>query len=160
MNDESVNWNPIEQPGPLATPKQEYVVGFLFYGGNVVLIRKLKPEWQKGFLNGVGGKVEPGETPAEAMRREFREEAGLDISDWAPFAQLDGEGVLIYFYLARVFKHCLRPLIRSITEEVVDWFPVSAVVDAQRGLKVLPNLRWMIPLALDKTTSYVQGHLP
>lgn len=43
---------------------QEYVLGFAFtpkdLKGNqkVVLIEKLKPEWQKGKFNGIGGKLE------------------------------------------------------------------------------------------------------
>ncbi len=58
-----------------------YVAGFLFepYMERVVLIQKEKPTWQKGRLNGVGGKMELGETPLQAMQREFREETGLDI---------------------------------------------------------------------------------
>ncbi len=39
------------------------VAGFLFDESRerVVLIKKQKPEWQSGRLNGVGGKIEPGE---------------------------------------------------------------------------------------------------
>lgn len=43
---------------------------------NVVLIKKNRPEWQKGKLNGVGGKIENNETPLYAMIREFQEETG------------------------------------------------------------------------------------
>ncbi len=66
------------------------VVGFLFSEdfSYVVLIEKSKPEWQAGRLNGVGGKIEEGEEPLDAMRREFKEEAGLDIQHWIEFAHL------------------------------------------------------------------------
>lgn len=42
--------------------RQTYVCGFLFDRSfeNVLLIRKNRPEKQKGRLNGVGGKVEEG----------------------------------------------------------------------------------------------------
>jgi 8-oxo-dGTP pyrophosphatase MutT (NUDIX family) len=30
----------------------------------VLLIEKQKPAWQRGKLNGVGGKIEPGENPS------------------------------------------------------------------------------------------------
>jgi 8-oxo-dGTP pyrophosphatase MutT (NUDIX family) len=84
-----------------------YVVGFALdeEEGTVLLVRKAKPEWQAGLLNGVGGKMEevckdcyawkgerpdgydpdahahdPGtrrwETPVAAMVREFHEETG------------------------------------------------------------------------------------
>src|SRR3954470_21452915 len=60
---------------------QEYVCGFLFSPDRtrVLLIRKRRPAWQAGKLNGIGGKIEPGESPAQAMSREFREEAALDL---------------------------------------------------------------------------------
>ena len=46
----------------------EYVVGLLFSPdrNTVVLINKTKPDWQAGKLNGVGGKIEEGESPLNA----------------------------------------------------------------------------------------------
>lgn len=65
-----------------------YVCGFAFdTSRKVFLILKNRPEWQKGKLNGIGGKIEPGETALRAMAREFKEEAGLDIhiSRWKQY---------------------------------------------------------------------------
>jgi 8-oxo-dGTP diphosphatase len=60
-----------------------YVVGFAFTKDReyVLVIKKLRPDWQKGLLNGIGGKIEPGETPIEAMKRECMEEAHVEL-DW------------------------------------------------------------------------------
>src|SRR5215208_5596620 len=71
---------------------QTYACGFLFSPDRqrVLLIRKRRPAWQAGKLNGVGGKIERDESPAEAMRREFREEAGLDVRDWQEVLTLSG----------------------------------------------------------------------
>jgi 8-oxo-dGTP pyrophosphatase MutT (NUDIX family) len=57
---------------------QEYVLGFVFNldKTKVALMRKTKPEWQRGRLNGIGGKIELGETSITAMHREFKEETG------------------------------------------------------------------------------------
>src|SRR5258706_10631348 len=118
-------------------PVQSYVVGFLFDDeGNVALIRKTKPLWQKGLLNGVGGKIEPGEEPIKAMRREFLEETGAGVLDWRLFRILRlkqdmGTGN-IYFYVA----HGKRDL-QTTTEEEVGWFKVSSL----RRLKTIPNLQ-------------------
>jgi 8-oxo-dGTP diphosphatase len=62
-------------------PVAEYVVGYCFNEdfSEVALIEKRKPAWQAGKLNGIGGKVEPGENIVEAMAREFEEEAGVYI---------------------------------------------------------------------------------
>ena len=47
-----------------------------------LLISKKRPTWQAGMLNGIGGKIEPGENPLQAMIRECKEECNLDIEDW------------------------------------------------------------------------------
>ena len=72
----------IRTPNPPPTAKHDparYVVGFVFCQEAVLLIRKARPKWQAGKLNGVGGKIEPGELPLAAMVRECREESGLEI---------------------------------------------------------------------------------
>lgn len=84
----------------------EYVVGFLFSPDleKVVLIRKTHPDWQKGLLNGPGGKVEDGETPYDAMVREFKEETGQQITDFYEFFCLTGSrncGYVVHFFVAR-----------------------------------------------------------
>src|SRR3990167_7537739 len=58
--------------------EMNYSVGFVFSmdKSRVLLIKKNKPEWQAGLLNGVGGKAEPQDRRArETMRRECMEEA-------------------------------------------------------------------------------------
>jgi 8-oxo-dGTP diphosphatase len=61
-----------------------YVLGFAFntIGDKVALIRKNKPDWQKGFLNGIGGKIEKDESKRSAMVREFEEECGIKTSTY------------------------------------------------------------------------------
>ncbi len=46
----------------------------------LLFIKKARPAWQAGRWNMPGGKVEPGETPEKAIRREVQEETGLDPS--------------------------------------------------------------------------------
>jgi 8-oxo-dGTP pyrophosphatase MutT (NUDIX family)/NTP pyrophosphatase (non-canonical NTP hydrolase) len=70
----------------------KYVVGFALNEArtHVCLIRKTRPSWQCGYLNGIGGKVEPGETTHEAMVREFLEETGVEIPEWVAGPYLAG----------------------------------------------------------------------
>src|SRR5688572_12750088 len=100
---------------------QGYVCGFMFSPdrSRVLLIRKRRPAWQVGKLNGVGGKVEPGEVPLHAMRREFREEAGLDVADWQHALTLTGSDWSADFYRAFGDIDAARPL----TDELLEVHP-------------------------------------
>lgn len=71
---------------------KHYVLGLVFsqYEGRIALLRKKRPDWQVGKLNGIGGHIEPGETPKEAMIREAEEEVGLKLGGgcWEEIATL------------------------------------------------------------------------
>jgi 8-oxo-dGTP diphosphatase len=129
----------------------EYVVGFLIenqkgYNYNVpmvALIKKTKPEWQKGFLNGIGGKIEAGEEPLIAMIREFQEETGASVLEWRRFADLILNDGKVYCYVA--FQDGVK--IKTITEEIVAYYPVSGVL--KMLLQTIPNLPWLLGMALD-----------
>lgn len=82
------NFGMLTPPPPKLDPV--YVLGFAFLGNRVLLIRKTKPAWQAGKLNGVGGKVEPFDADLEAaMIREFREETGIttQVGQWHEFGR-------------------------------------------------------------------------
>lgn len=131
-----------------------YVVGFLFNTAldTVVLIQKQKPAWQCGRFNGVGGKIEDGESPKAAMRREFKEETGLDVADWRVFCRLMGDKFSVHCFTAIGDTSKVRTM---ETEEVVA-VPLS-VLDRT---PVIPNLRWLIPLALDNDRVFATVHDP
>ena len=119
------------------------VVGFAFTPDlqQVVLIRKRRPEWQAGRLNGVGGKIEEQETPRQAMSREFDEEAGVRIppAEWAPFAVLTGDGYRVHFFATINAKE-----LRSRTDEIVE---VHRTLQLPYG-EMIRNLAWLIPMGM------------
>ncbi|GLX65756.1 NUDIX hydrolase [Paenibacillus glycanilyticus] len=53
-----------------------YTICFIRRGNELLLLNREKPSWM-GCWNGVGGKLEPGETPLESVKREVAEETGL-----------------------------------------------------------------------------------
>ena len=98
--------------------KQLCVCGFLFNPekNQVVLIKKNRPDFQKGLFNGVGGKVENGEFCIQAMEREFYEEAGVVITNWNYFCKLEGDNYIIFFYYAISDKF---DSVYSVTDEEI-----------------------------------------
>ncbi len=119
--------------------KTEYVVGFLFNGNNVALITKNRPEWQVGKLNGIGGHIEPDETPHRAIVREFKEETGCLIASWNHFATIEDNWCKIYFFVTYGDY-----LINTITDEKVEW--VSSL-DLWK-YNCVHNLYWLVPMAI------------
>lgn len=127
-----------------AAPPPRYVAGFLMDDHDrVVVVRKLRPRWQAGLLNGVGGKVEDGETPHEAMRREFREEAGLDLEGWERFAVVVFDHCDVTFFRAFTTPDVLET-VSSCTDEPIEVHQISGLLAAGSG--VVANLRWLLPL--------------
>jgi len=136
-------------------PITEYVVGFaLDHYGRVALIRKNRPEWQAGLLNGIGGHVEPGEAPDAAMVREFEEETGRRVGGWDLFLVMDFPGARIHFYRTQIGTAIMDGL-RTTTDEVV--CKLDARDLGQVG--VIPNLRWLVPLAAYTADTYEPIHV-
>lgn len=121
----------------------EFVVGFLFSesGEQVILMRKNRPAWQAGYYNGVGGKIEPGETPAAAMTREGIEEIGVN-PEWLAYARVAYHEHVLHFFAARDQLAFLDA--RAQTDELIVRI-YSSLLDRQR--MVIPNLLWLIPFA-------------
>lgn len=126
----------------------DYVVGFLFSTDErrVVLMEKKRPNWQLGKLNGPGGKVQDEETPYDAMKREFMEEAGAVVTFWRPFCYMrHGENRIIFF----VAKEDVP--VRTTTDEPVRWYDLDDEADCTEvAEKMLPNCAWLLPMAVDK----------
>jgi NAD+ diphosphatase len=59
-------------------PRTDPVVIMLVRDGERCLLGR-QPNWPKPFHSALAGFVEPGETLEEAVRREVKEEAGLDV---------------------------------------------------------------------------------
>lgn len=121
-----------------------YVAGFLFDPDytQVVLIKKNKPDWQKGKWNAVGGKVEDGELMWAAMRREFQEETGLEVFQWFHFCTLnvpshDAEVNFFFTTSAGMYR------VKMITDEEVAIHPVGKL-----PMNSIANLHWLCHMAM------------
>ncbi len=129
-----------------------HTVGFIFDPtlSRVVLIRKNRPAWQAGKLNGIGGKIEPGEESIDCMVRETREETGLTTkpNQWLFLGTIhrDEYGSVVDFYAT---VHTSTPEeLSSHTDEQVEWCEVARLPD-----RVLSNIPWLVAFARDALQS-------
>ncbi|HEY0712276.1 MAG TPA: NUDIX domain-containing protein [Polyangia bacterium] len=130
---------------------KRYSLGFAFGtnqgGETVLLIRKVRPAWQHGLLNGIGGHIEEGETPIQAMVREFEEECGVGTkeTDWTHYMTMRGPDWEVYTYWTRAVD--LSEARTTGAERVVE-------ACTRRGLSVgcLSNVAWMIEMSKDPQT--------
>lgn len=123
----------------------EYVAGFLFNPAlsSVVLVRKARPQWQAGKLNGVGGRIESGEPPEQAMVREFQEETGLHVNRWKKFATLtDNVRFVVHWFWAFAADN---EEVATVTDEPIDWYSVSYIVNGD--YRSVPNVKWLLCMA-------------
>lgn len=160
-----------------------YVVGFAMDDlGQVVLIRKKRPEWQAGLLNGVGGHIETvcrrhdhinsshnsgcaenfPETPVAAMVREFREETGVGLSAnrWGDhIARIEHEDASIFVFRAKITDTEIS-MIRNVTDEDVEVHLLANVVrntlwgGGRTAFTGIGNLAWLLSLAAYSGDTY------
>lgn len=137
---------PVEQPIP-ADILHNYVCGFLFDVNinRVILIWKEKPAWQKGKLNGVGGKIENGETPIQAMRREFKEETGIAKKNWMSLISLSGDDWVCHFFYA-IDSDDEFEYAETMEREEIAKIEIEELYQYDHIL----NLSWLIPMAAYK----------
>ena len=128
-----------------------FVVGFAFSNCDdpenrkVLLVKKQRPQWQKGRLNGIGGKIEGNETPWAAMDRESLEEAGICL-DWQYRGILKGtnfdghpfECHLFYAYSSSVEEF------RQREDESLGLYDPGAL----SGYRIVDSLDFLIPFGL------------
>lgn len=140
-----------------------YVLGFIFaeHLKQVVLIDKNRPSWQRGKLNGVGGKIQDKESPIHAMMRECEEETGLIIpsGEWTLKGKLiinnndpdyfgDDKEQQVYVFTAKTDVEQAA----TKTDENVVIVPVDELCVMSN---VLLNVQWLVPMCLDETLRLV-----
>lgn len=137
---------------------RNYVLGFLIdlSSNEILLIKKNRPAFQAGKLNGIGGKMEEGETPIESLIREVWEETNLKTQEkeWWYFGKMNlPEGGHVFLF--KSFRNDLNQAVSMTDEEVV----VRKIDLNQLKKEVMPNLIWLIDAAMDKTLNQLDVNL-
>lgn len=118
-----------------------YTLCFIQHDQKYLMLYRNK-EPNKGKWNGVGGKIEPGETPQEACLREIYEETGLIIPTitFRGLVYWNNEGGM-YVYLAETAKRQVSPSHEGRLEwKTLDWILTSPQVVSNIPLFLVPML--------------------
>ncbi|MEU0369296.1 (deoxy)nucleoside triphosphate pyrophosphohydrolase [Streptomyces sp. NPDC006283] len=109
------------------TDRVVVVAGAVYDKGRLLAARRSAPEDLAGRWELPGGKLEPGESPEQALVRELREELGIETE---PVERIPGEWPLKPGYVLRVWT-------------------VRLVSGEPRPLQDHDELRWLAPGELD-----------
>lgn len=115
-----------------------------------------------GRWNGLGGKLEADEDVATGMRRELREEAGIEVAEmdlrgtvsWPGFGA-NGEDWLGFVFVIRSFTGTPPP---ANDEGPLAWVDVSAVLSG--ALPMWDGDRHFLPLVFDADPRPFHGVMP
>jgi len=139
-------------------------LGYVFSpdGWRVLLIhRNANPnDLHLGKYNGLGGKLDPGEDVVSGMRREIREEAGIECValelrgtiNWPGFGK-DGQDWFGFIFRVTVFTG--TPFERNHEGEL-EWVEVERVLQ----LPLWEGDRFFLPLVFDATGRPFHGVMP
>jgi mutator protein MutT len=115
-------------------PSLTVVAAVIVTDGSVLLTQRPGGAHLEHFWEFPGGKVEPGESPSQALRRELREELGIETEVGDPFTfswhDYGEKRVLLLAYRTRIVSGEPRPI------GCIDlgWFSADGI----RGLQLPP----------------------
>lgn len=125
----------------------EYTLCFIKRKEEILMLnREYDPV--KGLWNGVGGKIEAGETPLENAIREIKEETYIDVKQ----NQIQFKGIIkwedssysggMYVYVVELPHEFTYDTPKKVSEGILDWKSVSWILsDYNYGVgEMLPKL--------------------
>lgn len=132
--------------------KLKHVLVFLKYQDEILLLNRNKPSWM-GCWNGVGGKIENGESPVEAAIRETFEETGIKVKikdeynkvAWVVKEDKDSLGGM-YVFIQEIDEKIKTPAYSP--EGVLDFKKIDWILD-ERNSGVAKNIKVFLPVYLE-----------
>jgi 8-oxo-dGTP diphosphatase len=113
-----------------------------------------------GKYNGLGGKLESNEDIVACMKRELREEAGIEVDElqlkgtisWPGFGK-DGEDWFAFIFVIERFR---GEVAQSNAEGTLEWVPIEKIMD----LPLWEGDRYFLPLVFQANGPAFHGVMP
>jgi 8-oxo-dGTP diphosphatase len=131
-------------------------------GGRVLLVHRNKRpgDAHLGRYNGLGGKVEAGEDVVSCLRREVREESGLECDEivlrgtvsWPGFGK---QGEDWFGFVFRIDRYSGTPMTEN-PEGTLEWVALERVLE----LPMWEGDRHFLPLVFEQTANQFHGVMP
>lgn len=132
---------------------KKYTLALLEAPQQILLINRFKKPFI-GQWNGIGGKIEPGETPLDGIQREIFEETGFESRfyetqdlgrlDW----HIDDEYIAPIYLFSAQFKQNFVQTARSMREGVLYPFSPNWLLNPQNQ-SLVPDLKAILPYMLN-----------
>jgi len=129
----------------------KYTLCLIKKGNDLLLLNRSKSP-AMGMWNGIGGKTEENETPAEGVIREVYEESGIELVDpvYVGNAVLKSEVRFdgIYLFIAEITEDLQVQTPLMIDEGILDWKSINWILD-EDNMGVISNLKCYLPKILE-----------
>jgi 8-oxo-dGTP diphosphatase len=131
----------------------KYTVCFIRHENKILLLNREKAPIM-GVWNGVGGKIEPEESPEQAAFREVWEETGIHLDKFLSQGvvtwetsedQLDG----IHVFLGELDKSFIYHTPQKTREGILDWKTIDWILDPN-NLGIPEKVPQYLPVLLEQ----------
>jgi len=129
-------------PHPVRAPRN-VAIGLVWHGRRLLVIRRPPNGPLPGLWEFPGGKLEAGETPEAALRRELREEVGLAVMNCLLLPALQHEYAHITVRLHPLMAESATPVVRLNGPTAARWVTPAEL----SSLPFLPGSRRLQRLA-------------
>jgi 8-oxo-dGTP diphosphatase len=145
-----------------------YTICFIKRANQVLMLnRNFAPNM--GLWNGVGGKIQKGESPLQCIIREVHEETGIRLNEavykgtvcWIVDGEKRGG---MYLFVAELPTEYSYPTPQKTCEGILEWKDISWVTN-ENNLGVVSNIPKFLPIALENDNhfehrcAYINGTL-
>ncbi|HLQ70582.1 MAG TPA: 8-oxo-dGTP diphosphatase [Bacillota bacterium] len=112
----------------------QYTICFIRKDNEILMLNRESAPWM-GVWNGVGGKLEKGETPTECVLREISEETGLELS---------GEDVTYKGMVTWEVDQTRTGGMYAFIANLPNTFELTAPIKTNEGILDWKNIDWLL----------------